>query len=333
MTNGTPLVSIAMPNYNNEKFLPETIESIQRQTLDDYELVIYHDPSEDNSLQVLQEFSSKDQRINLILGKEKINPAHGYNMAIDNACGKYIFIMDSDNIMEPELLQKSVDFMAAKPETTMLSSDYKYFGKSEPTIAFPASHDRIAAGLLLSHCSFGNAMMVRREFFDHTGLRYDESFTILCDCKLFVDALLQNEYPTRFSKMDYTGIRYRIHDSNISSSKRKACEEWLAICDNVSEKLYPQDRDYELLRNVQQYNMNHYFMRFYDCGINAGHVTLKNMLRWRDATVAGLGKYQALDNDLLRAELNKGIIRMAWKRLKSLVHRGYYVRQSLGDAA
>lgn len=329
MTDSSPLVSIVMPNYNNEKFLPDALNSIQRQTLDDYELVICHDPSEDNSLQVLQDFSSRDQRINLILGKEKTNAAHGYNVAIDNARGKYIFVMDSDNIMAPELLQKSVDFMTANPGITILNSNLKIFGKFEHMVKRAARHHDLILAKLLKGFYIHNSFMTRREFFDQTGLRYDENLRIAFDHKLIIEAMLQNEYPVKFAIMDYLGIHYRMHDSNLNRSKETICVEMLDICDFVSKKLYPQDSDYKMLRNVMRYHMNHVHMRSYDCGIDTSYVTLKNMLIWRDETIAGLSKYQALDGQLMRSELNRGIFRMIRRQLKAWLISGYHVRQSV----
>ena len=337
MSDNTPLVSVVMPNYNNEKFLPDAIRSIQQQTLDDHELVIYHDPSEDNSLQVLQDFSSKDQRINLILGEKKINAAHGFNMAIDNACGKYIFVMDSDNIMAPELLQRSVDFMAANPEITMLSSTYRIFGKKE-ILAERASCHSLIAVTLIKECSFDNAFMARREFFNQAGLRYDENLAIACDYKLFIDAMLHNEHPAKFAIMDYVGIHYRMHDANLSpacqplSAMGKICPELVAVCDHISEKLYPRDGDYEMLRNILQYNMNNRLMRLYDCGIDSSYVTPRNVLLWRNATIRGLNKYQDLDISLVRAELNRCMVKMVRRKLKSLLLKKYHVNQSVGNS-
>ena len=324
MATGTPLVSVVMPNYNNEEFLPDAIKSIQQQTLKDYELVIYHDPSEDSSLQVLQDFSSKDTRINLILGTKKQGCFHAYNMAINHARGKYIFVMDSDNIMAPELLQKSLDMMNANSEITMLSSVHRAFSKHKriskrkQVIKKPYHHDLVAVKLLNS-CCFANAMMVRREFFDNTGLRYDENLHVAADYKLFLEALLQNEYPVKFAFINYLGIHYRYHDDNLSRRSdlaEKRLADKIAIGNYVSEKLYHPGDNYEILRSIALCNMNPRYMKSGGL-IRTDQVTINNLLLWRDATMEGLNKYHNLDARIVRAHLNYRILSIIFAKLKN----------------
>lgn len=318
MTTAAPLVSIVMPNYNNEEFLPETMGSIQRQILDDYELIVCQNLSQDNSLGLLKGFRERDQRIRIIESDSNRGCAYAYNVGIDNARGKYIAIMDSDDIMMPERLRTEVDFLDNNPGTSMVCGLYQHFGRDNSISKKPSGHSHIATGLLHT-CCFGNAMTVRREFFERTGLRYDENLAITPDYKLFLEALLQNKYPARFTIMNHTGIRYRVHESNTSISRaslKKHCAERIAVGDFVSNKLYPQDSNYEMLRNTLQYDMNGRYLKHCDCDINTDYINLGNLRLWRDATVQGLLKYQDLDADTLRAAFNRRIASMMFKKLK-----------------
>ena len=323
MSTGAPLVSIVMPNYNNEEFLPETIESIQRQTLGDYELIVCQNLSEDNSLEILKGFSERDKRIRIIESDSNRGCAYAYNVGIDNACGKYIAIMDSDDIMAPERLRIETDFLDNNPSTSMVCGLYQNFGRCHNITKEPADHAHIAPRLL-RNCCFGNAMTARREFFDRTGLRYDENLAIAADYKLFLEALLQNEYPAGFAILDHIGIHYRVRHDNTSmstSSLEKHWEERIAIGDIVSRKLYPQDGNYDMLRNILQYDMNGHFFGYPNYAINTDHVKLGNMPLWRDATVQGLRKYQDLDYKLVYTALGKRMTSMIFKKLKNRFRR------------
>ena len=92
-------LSAIMPVYNVEKYLPKCLESILSQTLDDIEIICVNDGSTDNSLNVLQEFKSKDDRIVII---DKANEGSGVarNTALAIAKGEYVYFVDSDDWLD-----------------------------------------------------------------------------------------------------------------------------------------------------------------------------------------------------------------------------------------
>ena len=68
----TPKVSVIMPNYNCEKFLPGAIESILNQSFTDYEFIIIDDDSRDRSWEIIQEYAKKDSRIKAIKNEKNL---------------------------------------------------------------------------------------------------------------------------------------------------------------------------------------------------------------------------------------------------------------------
>lgn len=92
-------VSIIVPVYNSEKFLPQNIDSIIRQTHKSLEIIFINDGSSDKSLDILEEYSKKDNRIKII-SIENSGPAKARNIGIDHATGKYICFFDSDDYIE-----------------------------------------------------------------------------------------------------------------------------------------------------------------------------------------------------------------------------------------
>lgn len=108
------LVSIIMPNYNSEKYIVETIESVRSQTLQDWEMVIVDDCSIDGSVEIAQRFTEIDERISLIRFKSNLGVAMARNRAIAAARGRYIAFLDSDDLWKPEKLEKQIAFMEHK---------------------------------------------------------------------------------------------------------------------------------------------------------------------------------------------------------------------------
>lgn len=103
------LVSIIMPNYNSEKYLGNTINSILRQTYQNWELLFVDDCSTDNSLTLVRSF--EDERIRILQNKTNSGAAISRNYALRMARGKWIAFLDSDDLWTPEKLEKQIAFM------------------------------------------------------------------------------------------------------------------------------------------------------------------------------------------------------------------------------
>ena len=105
------LVSIITPAYNAAEYIAETIESVLAQTYPKWEMLIVNDCSTDNTATIVQSYAAKDNRIKLINLKQNSGAAVARNTAIQNAKGRYIAFLDSDDIWKKEKLQKQLNFM------------------------------------------------------------------------------------------------------------------------------------------------------------------------------------------------------------------------------
>lgn len=114
-----PLVSVVMPTYNRAEFLPIAINSILNQTYSNFEFIIVDDGSTDNTSQLLQAYKQKDKRIQLIFLPKNSGVSVARTTGNFIAQGKYIVVMDSDDIALPSLLKKSVSFMEKNPHITI----------------------------------------------------------------------------------------------------------------------------------------------------------------------------------------------------------------------
>lgn len=97
-------VSIIMPVYGVENFVGKAIESIQAQTLKEFELFAIDDGTKDRSGEICDEYAAKDPRIKVI-HKENGGAPSARNIAIPQARGKYMYFMDSDDWAEPTMLE------------------------------------------------------------------------------------------------------------------------------------------------------------------------------------------------------------------------------------
>ena len=97
-------VSVVIPVYNVEDFLGECLDSICNQTLKDIEIICVNDGSKDRSLEILNEYASRDSRMT-VLDQENGGHAVATNRGMKLATGKYIFFMDSDDILELTALE------------------------------------------------------------------------------------------------------------------------------------------------------------------------------------------------------------------------------------
>lgn len=115
-------VSVIMPVYNVENYVGRAIESIQKQTLTDWEFFAVDDGTPDNSGKICDEYAAKDPRI-IVIHKENGGAPSARNVAIDKAKGKYMYFMDSDDWAEPTMLEDMVK-LAEQNDLQLVVSGY-----------------------------------------------------------------------------------------------------------------------------------------------------------------------------------------------------------------
>lgn len=97
-------ISIVIPVYNVEKYLKECLDSIIRQTFNDFEVICVNDGSSDNSLNILKEYAPKDLRFKII-SQEKRGAGDARNNGLKYAQGEFVIFLDSDDYFEPTMLE------------------------------------------------------------------------------------------------------------------------------------------------------------------------------------------------------------------------------------
>jgi len=130
-----PEISIIMPAYNTGKYIAESIDSVLAQTFKDWELIIINDGSPDDCPAIAQKYAARDERIR-VLNQKNSGVATARNHGISSARGKYIFPLDSDDLITPDCL----DVLLTVLKTTgcaVASPDGRYFGVHEGPMNLP----------------------------------------------------------------------------------------------------------------------------------------------------------------------------------------------------
>ena len=212
-----PLVSVIMSVYNGDKHLEESLSSVTNQSLSDWELIVVDDFSQDNSRNIIRRAMEQDKRVRCIENKKNLGLAASLNIAIQESRGQYIARMDDDDVSLPCRLEKQVSFLESNKHIGVVGSMAELIGIKNG-IRRHAEKDLDIKNRTLFSCQFCHpTTIIRKDLLDRTGIRYDESFRTAQDYKLWVDLLPH----TSFYNMSETLLQYRVHNGQISSSKRK----------------------------------------------------------------------------------------------------------------
>lgn len=148
------LVSIIMPSYNTARFIAETISSVLAQTYENWELIIVDDCSTDNTDEVVGELLS-DTRIRYIKNEHNSGAAVTRNRALREAKGKWIAFLDSDDLWEPDKLQKQISFMKENGYRFSYTNYIEIDEESKPNGKIVSGPKRITKHGMYNYCWMG----------------------------------------------------------------------------------------------------------------------------------------------------------------------------------
>ncbi|MTK64145.1 MAG: glycosyltransferase family 2 protein [Methanobacterium sp.] len=106
-----PKISIIIPVYNAEEYLKQCLDSLVNQSLEDIEILCVDDKSPDNSRNIIEAYSKKDERVKYISMEKNSGSGLARNMGIKNASGEYLSFVDSDDhVMDSSVYEKIYDY-------------------------------------------------------------------------------------------------------------------------------------------------------------------------------------------------------------------------------
>lgn len=218
------LVSIVMAVCNVDRFLVEAIDSVLHQTFTEFEFIIVDFGSTDKTRAIISEYAAKDNRIKFSIIRH-CWLAEARNASCYLAQGRYVAIMDADDVSVPERLRWQVEFMEEHPEVSVLGGAVEWIDAAGRALVIRSNpiRDREIRVALLERCPFWQpSVIMRREVFVQVG-GYRPSFAQAEDYDLWLRMAEQSEV----ANLRDVVLKYRIHPYQISMRKRR--EQTLGI--------------------------------------------------------------------------------------------------------
>ncbi len=237
-----PLVSVLMPAYNSELYIAQAIDSILTQSHSNLELIIFDDGSSDSTRKIIESYT--DQRVIKVLSDKNFGVVRARNEMIDRATGKYIALMDADDIADPTRLQKQIEALE--------SGDCDICGSAQWVLdeisgKIRKSKDKFLDAdlrvLLIVYCSLCNSAMTgRAEIFKQ--FKYDTSILTSEDYFLWVQMAAAGYRFLNLKERLITYRRYPAQTSSIHFDKFKLTtievqKKYLELL-GISSEFYPR---------------------------------------------------------------------------------------------
>ena len=210
-----PNVSVIMAAKNVQDYIAIAIESIINQTYSDWEMIIVNDGSTDQTASIVQKYSDANNRIKLISNKESVGQAIARNTAVEQSTGKYLAILDADDVAMPDRIEVQVDYLDKNPGIAAIGGHAEIIDSKGSTLGIKRKAlniDAIRFSLLLQNQFIHSTMMIRRGVFDAFG-GYDNTFLYAEDYDLWSKILEKNIV----LNIDKVVSKFRIQPGSVTS--------------------------------------------------------------------------------------------------------------------
>ena len=286
------IVSVIMAAYNSEPFIGEAVDSIIKQSLPEFELIIINDNSSDNTLKIIESYN--DPRIKVVSNETNRGPSYSRNKAIRLSKGKYIAIMDSDDVSISDRLEKQVSFLNKNKNIMAVGSfieEIDQDGKKLAYVKSPIKNEQIKSSILFRIPMIHSSTMIRRDFFEENNLFYNESFSCAQDyemmCRLVFIADVYN--------IPEPLVLYRWSDNQISTKKKNLQDQYVKkIQSEIISKLNIKVTD-EIITIHSKFTTLDKF--------DTGKDKVENILKWATLLYKKNKEEKIFDNKAFASEL------------------------------
>ncbi len=214
MTNtADPAVTVYVTNHNYGRFLEQAVESVLRQSLQDFELLIIDDGSTDDSHEVIARYSSHPKISTVLQQNKGLNVTN--NIALRAARGRYIMRLDADDYLDEHALEILARVLDRDPEAGLVFPDFVTVDPEGRPLEVVRRHDFDAVELF-DQPAHGACTLVRRDFLLRLG-GYDESFRCQDGWDLWVRVLQEHKVRNVNLPLFY----YRQHGENLTRNEER----------------------------------------------------------------------------------------------------------------
>lgn len=222
MNSNNPLVTVYITNYNYERFIRQSIDSVLAQTMQDLELIIIDDGSSDGSRSIIEDYRHQ-QGITIIYQQNKgLNITN--NVAMRVAKGKYLMRLDADDYLVPEALAQMVAPLEEDDALGLVFPDYYYVDAQGAITGEERRHNFEKEVSLYDQPAHGACTIIRLSFLKKIG-GYNESFTCQDGYDLWLKFILHYSVKNVNAPLFY----YRRHGANLTTNEERILETRRAI--------------------------------------------------------------------------------------------------------
>lgn len=209
-----------MAAYNTEAFIGEAVASVLSQTFKDFELLVVNDGSTDKTVEVVQRF--EDPRIKLVHNPQNKGLTYTRNRALTHARGKYIAVLDSDDVAVPYRLELQHEYMEGHPEVALCGGHAELIdarGQAKGQTFIEPVGSEINPHMLFGNPFVNSTVIFKKDVLIELGGYRD--FAVAEDFDFFLRT--SEKYPV--ANIDEVLVKYRIHGNNTSSMEAEKTKE------------------------------------------------------------------------------------------------------------
>lgn len=230
------LVSIIIPIYNAERFLHRCIDSVLSQTVSNFELLLVNDGSKDKSLEICNEYATKDDRIK-VLNKPNGGVSSARNFAIERASGKFLMFVDADDSLDANAIEACIPYIEEYDFIKFGAKEISVDGVRNLSVGNPLNHEEIELAMILRTTIVAVwGAMISKKLFDNYHIRFDEKLT--CGEDWYVNALIVSH--TKAIK-----FLPNVYAYNYDKTNENSCTNNLSFS-KIHQQYYIVDRVYDL---------------------------------------------------------------------------------------
>lgn len=256
-------ISIIVAVYNTEKYLKQCLDSCISQTLKEIEIIIIDDASTDNSWNILTEYAKKDSRIKIFKQDHNMRQGAARNRGVQEACGEYIWFVDSDDYINPEACQLLYDtakfnnvqvltfnLISFNDETNDYIESGYYFDWPKNTNINLKNNQSMNGDFTVQPCSYISKRdyLINHKFRENVVFE-DTDFSVI----LFAEC-------STLRNIVYTAYHRRYHNSSTTRSRMtlKKLEDRLAVVIELDKYI----KNKNIQKNSFVYNFTHNYANF-----------------------------------------------------------------------